>query len=194
MAFATEEFIKQIDEMTVLDLNNLVKALEDHYGVSAAAAAVAVGPAAGGGRRRRSCRRADRVRCRPHFVRRQEDQRHQGGPRGHQLGPQGSQGSRRVGAGTDQGRRLQGRGRRDQEEARGCRRAGRAEVGWKVASRYRYVGPVLRAGDLSSSSTRVAIGASTTSEPPFEERADGCGVAVCRPLIRSGHGRPFRCR
>ena len=49
MAFATEEFIKQIDEMTVLDLNNLVKALEDHYGVSAAAAAVAVGPAAGGG-------------------------------------------------------------------------------------------------------------------------------------------------
>ncbi len=49
MAIATEEFIKQIDEMTVLDLNNLVKALEDHYGVSAAAAAVAVGPAAGGG-------------------------------------------------------------------------------------------------------------------------------------------------
>ncbi len=48
MAIATEEFINQIDEMTVLDLNNLVKALEEHYGVSAAAAAVAVGPAAGG--------------------------------------------------------------------------------------------------------------------------------------------------
>lgn len=46
MAIATEEFIKQIDEMTVLDLNNLVKALEDHYGVSAAAAAVAVAPGA----------------------------------------------------------------------------------------------------------------------------------------------------
>ncbi len=44
MAIATEEFIKQVDEMTVLDLNNLVKALEDHYGVSAAAAAVAVAP------------------------------------------------------------------------------------------------------------------------------------------------------
>ena len=44
MAVATEEFIKQIDEMTVLELNNLVKGLEDHYGVSAAAAAVAVGP------------------------------------------------------------------------------------------------------------------------------------------------------
>ena len=44
---ATEEFIKQIDEMTVLDLNNLVKALEDHYGVSAAAATVAAAPGAG---------------------------------------------------------------------------------------------------------------------------------------------------
>ncbi len=48
MAIATEEFIAQIDSMTVLDLNNLVKALETHYGVSAAAA-VAAAPAAGGG-------------------------------------------------------------------------------------------------------------------------------------------------
>jgi len=48
MAIATEDFIAQIDQLTVLELNNLVKALEDHYGVSAAAA-VAVAPAAGGG-------------------------------------------------------------------------------------------------------------------------------------------------
>ena len=47
MAIATEDFIQQIDSMTVLDLNNLVKALEEHYGVSAAAAVAA--PAAGGG-------------------------------------------------------------------------------------------------------------------------------------------------
>ena len=40
MAIAAQEFIKQIDEMSVLDLNNLVKSLEEHYGVSAAAAAV----------------------------------------------------------------------------------------------------------------------------------------------------------
>lgn len=46
MAIATEEFIQQIDEMTVLELNNLVKSLEEHYGVSAAAAAVAVAPGA----------------------------------------------------------------------------------------------------------------------------------------------------
>ncbi len=46
MAIAVEEFIQQIDTMSVLELNNLVKALEEHYGVSAAAMAV---PAAGGG-------------------------------------------------------------------------------------------------------------------------------------------------
>ena len=49
MAVSTEDFINQIDEMTVLELNNLVKALEDHYGVSAAAAAMPVAVAAGGG-------------------------------------------------------------------------------------------------------------------------------------------------
>ena len=48
MAIATAEFISQIDQLTVLELNNLVKALEEHYGVSAAAA-VAAAPAAGGG-------------------------------------------------------------------------------------------------------------------------------------------------
>jgi len=52
MAIASEDFIKTIDEMSVLELSNLVKALEEHYGVSAAAAAVPMmgvaGPAAGG--------------------------------------------------------------------------------------------------------------------------------------------------
>ncbi len=42
---ASEEFIKQIDSMTVLELNDLVKKIEDHYGISAAAFAAA--PAAG---------------------------------------------------------------------------------------------------------------------------------------------------
>jgi large subunit ribosomal protein L7/L12 len=40
MAIAIQEFIQQIDGMSVLELNNLVKALEEHYGVSAAAAAM----------------------------------------------------------------------------------------------------------------------------------------------------------
>lgn len=47
MPIATQDFIQQIDSMSVLDLNNLVKALEEHYGVSAAAAA-APAAAAGG--------------------------------------------------------------------------------------------------------------------------------------------------
>jgi large subunit ribosomal protein L7/L12 len=46
-----EEFIKQIDSLTVLELSDLVKKLEEHYGVSAAAfaAAPAAGAAAAGG-------------------------------------------------------------------------------------------------------------------------------------------------
>ena len=48
MAIAAEDLISQIDEMTVLDLNNLVQALEEHYGVSAAAAAAPVVAGAGG--------------------------------------------------------------------------------------------------------------------------------------------------
>ncbi len=47
MAISTEDFVKQIESMSVLDLNNLVKAIEERFGVSAAAAAVAM-PAGGG--------------------------------------------------------------------------------------------------------------------------------------------------
>ena len=36
------EIIEMIEKMTVLELNDLVKALEEHFGVSAAAAVVAV--------------------------------------------------------------------------------------------------------------------------------------------------------
>lgn len=42
-----EEFIAEIEKMTVLELNDLVKALEEKFGVSAAAAVVAVPGAAG---------------------------------------------------------------------------------------------------------------------------------------------------
>ena len=42
-----KDLIKQIETMSVLDLHELVKALEEKFGVSAAAVAV-VGPAAGG--------------------------------------------------------------------------------------------------------------------------------------------------
>lgn len=50
MAISTEDFVKQIETMSVLDLSNLVKALEDRFGVSAAAAAMPMAmPGAGAG-------------------------------------------------------------------------------------------------------------------------------------------------
>ena len=47
---STQEFIDAIKEVTVLELNDLVKACEEEFGVSAAAGVVvaAAGPAAGG--------------------------------------------------------------------------------------------------------------------------------------------------
>jgi large subunit ribosomal protein L7/L12 len=47
MAVSTEDFVKQIESMSVLDLANLVKALEDRFGVSAAAAAAPMAMPAG---------------------------------------------------------------------------------------------------------------------------------------------------
>ncbi|MDQ6982915.1 MAG: 50S ribosomal protein L7/L12 [Mariprofundus sp.] len=50
MAITKEELIEAIETMTVLELSELVTALEDKFGVSAAASvAVAAGPAAAGG-------------------------------------------------------------------------------------------------------------------------------------------------
>jgi len=48
MATATEDFVKQIETMSVLDLSNLVKALEERFGVSAASAAMPMAAAGGG--------------------------------------------------------------------------------------------------------------------------------------------------
>ena len=50
MAFDKDAFLTALDSMTVLELNDLVKAIEEKFGVSAAAmAAPAAGGAAGGG-------------------------------------------------------------------------------------------------------------------------------------------------
>ena len=43
----TQEFIDAIKELSVLELNELVKACEEEFGVSAAAGVVVAGPAAG---------------------------------------------------------------------------------------------------------------------------------------------------
>ena len=49
MALTKDEIIDGISQMSVLDLADLVKALQDKFGVSAAPMAVAAVPAAGGG-------------------------------------------------------------------------------------------------------------------------------------------------
>ena len=48
MAMTAENFVKEIEGMTVLELNNLVKALEEKFGVSAAAMAMPVAAAGAG--------------------------------------------------------------------------------------------------------------------------------------------------
>ncbi len=49
MAMTTDQMIEEIKGMSVMDLSNLVKALEEEFGVSAAAAVAVAAPAAGGG-------------------------------------------------------------------------------------------------------------------------------------------------
>lgn len=46
MAFDREKFIAELEAMTVLELKELVTALEDHFGVTAAAPVAVAGPAA----------------------------------------------------------------------------------------------------------------------------------------------------
>ena len=47
MAMTAENFVKEIEGMTVLELNSIVKALEERFGVSAAAMAMPVAAAGG---------------------------------------------------------------------------------------------------------------------------------------------------
>ena len=47
MALTKEDILEAVAGLTVMELNDLVKAFEEKFGVSAAAVAVAAGPAAG---------------------------------------------------------------------------------------------------------------------------------------------------
>jgi len=49
MAIAKQEILDAIGSMTVLELSQLIKDMEEKFGVSAAAAVAVAGPAAGGG-------------------------------------------------------------------------------------------------------------------------------------------------
>ena len=48
MAFDKDAFLTALDSMSVMELNDLVKAFEEKFGVSAASMAVAAAPGAGG--------------------------------------------------------------------------------------------------------------------------------------------------
>ena len=48
MAVSKDEILESISNMTVMEIVDLISAMEEKFGVSAAAAAVAAGPAAGG--------------------------------------------------------------------------------------------------------------------------------------------------
>ena len=48
MAISQEDILEAVGNLTVMELNDLVKAFEEKFGVSAAALAVAAGAAAGG--------------------------------------------------------------------------------------------------------------------------------------------------
>jgi hypothetical protein len=113
MAISKEDILEAVGGMTVMELNDLVKAFEEKFGVSAASMAVAApgagGAAAGGGE--------DRVRRHPDGRWRQQGQRHQDRARHHRPGPEGSQGSGGRRSQARQGRLPQGRGRGHQEAA-----------------------------------------------------------------------------
>lgn len=49
MSLSREEIVEAVAQMSVLDLSQLIKDLEDKFGVSAAAAVAVAAPAAGGG-------------------------------------------------------------------------------------------------------------------------------------------------
>ena len=130
--------LDQIKSLTLLEASQLVKGIEEAFGVSAAAAAVAAAPAAGGGAAAAApVGREDRVHGCSHRCRRKQDQRHQGGSRSHQPRSEGSQGSGGRRSQDHQGRRQQGRSRDHPEEVRRCRRNCRSKVVTSFSSRRR---------------------------------------------------------
>ena len=159
MSAVQTEILDKISSMTVLELSELIKAMEEKFGVSAAAAVAVAGPAAGAraGRRRR---RADRVHRDAHVVRREQGQRHQGGARADGPGPEGSQGPRRRRAEAGQGRRHQGRRRSRQEEAGRSRREGRNQVNSQAS--------VLTAATRRSRRVRRSRSRNVSAESPHE--------------------------
>ena len=125
----TEELLDTFKNMTVLELNDFLKAFEEEFGVTAAAP-VAVAAAAGGGGGGEAAAAEEKDEFDVVLVggRRQEDPGHQGGPVAHEPRAQGGQGPGRLGAEARPREGRQGRGREGQGPARRGRRHRRAQV------------------------------------------------------------------
>mgnify|MGYP000019513692 CR=1 FL=1 len=91
MAVTKEEVVEFIANMTVLELSEFIKELEEKFGVSAAAPAAAMMVAAPA-EAAAPAEEKDRIRRHPEVRRRQQDRRHQGCPRPDRPRPEGSQG------------------------------------------------------------------------------------------------------
>ncbi len=122
------ELIEEIKKMSVLELSELIKALEEEFGVSATAVAAAAPAAAAAGDGAAAEEESSTVDVVLTARRRQEDPGDQGRARRHRPGPQGGQGTRGRGAEAHQGGHRARRGREAQGRARGGRRERRAEV------------------------------------------------------------------
>ena len=131
---AVDTVFEQLGTMSVLELVELKKKIEEEWGITAAAAVAVAAPGAGGGRRG-GRGGEDGVRRRPHGRRPAEDPGDQGRPRRHRPGPQGGEGSRRRRAQPGEGRREPGRGGLHQGAARGGWRLRRGQVGRRSAGR-----------------------------------------------------------
>ena len=124
-----EEIIKELSGKTVLEINELVKALEEAWGVSAAAAVAVAGPAAGAAPAEEKTEfdvilkaaGANKIGC-------QQDRGHQGDPRDYGSRPQGRQGHGRRRSQEGQGSHREGRGREDRRAAQEGRRRSRGQV------------------------------------------------------------------
>ena len=128
MATTTADWIDELKSISVLELSERIKALEEEFGVSATAVAAAAPAAGGAGDGAPAEEEQSTVRRHHHRRRRQEDPGDQGRPRRHGPGPQGGQGARRRGAQARQGGHRARRGRQAQGRARGGRRERRGQV------------------------------------------------------------------
>ena len=172
MALNVETFVKEIESMSVLELNGLVKALEEKFGVSAAMmaapAAAGAAPAAGAAAAEEQTEFTVVLKeAGANKINVIKAVREVNLPR-----PQGSEGSRREPR-NRQGRRVQGRGGLHQEEVRGRGREGGNQV---VAERER--------GDRGFSSIKGRFPAIRPAWLPLEV-GGGPPVTLSRQILLS---------